>query len=74
MLIVKLDHHWIGAGPGTVIAHVNSVSEYLQIATDRDGARDPKLRLWAGDVPIGSRVVSDLICGTGEGRTRLEVP
>ncbi len=70
LLVVKLDNAIIGAGPGTVIAHVDSVKEFLTIATDRDGARDRKLRLWVGDnLPVGSRVVSKLIRGTGLGVT-----
>lgn len=69
MLIVKLDNAHIGAGPGTVVAHVDSVREYLALTTDRDGARDQRLRLWTGDQPIGARVVSALICGTGKGIT-----
>lgn len=73
MLVVRLDHAFIGAGPATVVAHVSTVREYLTIATDRDGARDPKLRLWDGDQAIGTRVVSRLICGTGKGITYAQV-
>jgi hypothetical protein len=45
-----------GAGPGTVVAHVASVAEYLALACDRDGCRDPALRLWTGTSPVGERV------------------
>lgn len=68
MVMVRLDNHHIGAGPATVIARVSSVKEYHSLSTDRDGARDPSLRLWDGDFPVGSRVVmKQLVCGTGRG-------
>ncbi len=69
MLVVLLDHAAIGSGPGTVIAHVRDVAEYNRSTRDRDGARNPRLRLWRGNFPVGARVKSRLICGTGQGIT-----
>ena len=69
MIVVKLDNQHIGAGPATVVAVVATVAEYLSLATDRDGARDRSLRLWDGSFPVGARVHSRLICGTGKGIT-----
>ena len=69
MVVVKLDHYYIGAGPATVVAEVASVAEYLALATDRDGARDRTLRLWDGSYPVGTRVRMRLISGTGKGIT-----
>ena len=66
-LAVRLDNRHIGAGPATVIAHPANVREYIALATDRDGARDPSLRLWRGDAEIGARVRWQIICGTGRG-------
>ena len=56
LIVVRLDDPKYGAGPGTVIAHVTSVEEFLALACNRDGARDPSLRLWTGASPIGERV------------------
>ncbi len=70
MIVVRLDHAIIGAGPATVVAEVASVAEFLALATDRDGARDRRLRLWQGSFPVGARVTSRLICGTGIGVTK----
>lgn len=57
MLVIELDDSRFGAGPGTIIAHVATVAEYNALILDRDGARNPKLRLWEGNTPIGTRVV-----------------
>lgn len=57
MIVVRLDDARYGAGPGTVIAHVETVSEFIRFASDRDGARSPALRLWDGDTQIGDRVM-----------------
>ncbi len=70
LLVVQLDNAIIGSGPGTVISHVANVREFLDAFTDSDGARDPRLRLWTGDLPLETRVYSTLITGTGNGITR----
>ena len=69
MLVVQLDNAAFGSGPGTVISHVASVREFYDAFTDRDGAIDPRLRLWEGDFPLEARVVARLIPGTGRGIT-----
>jgi len=69
LLVVQLDNAAFGAGPGTVISHVATVREFFDAFTDRDGARDPRLRLWEGDLPLETRVISKLITGTGNGIT-----
>lgn len=56
MIAVRLDDPHFGAGPGTVVAHPESVAEYLKLISGRDGARDRRMRLWSGDFPIGTRV------------------
>jgi hypothetical protein len=56
MIVVLLDNASIGAGPATVVAIVSSVAEYLAIA-DKDGVRDPHLRLLKGDATLGARVM-----------------
>jgi hypothetical protein len=68
LLVVLLDHAVIGSGPGTVVAHVRDTAEYIRI-TRPDGVRNPRLRLWRGNFPVGARVKSRLICGTGQGIT-----
>lgn len=68
LVAVRLDNPMFGSGPATVVAHPQSVDEYNAMITDRDGARDPRMRLWRvgrGSSPIGSRVVTKLVCGTG---------
>lgn len=56
LIAVRLDDPKIGAGPATVIACVGGAEEFFKLATDRDGAMDPALRMWRGDYPIGARV------------------
>jgi hypothetical protein len=70
LIAVRLDDPRFGSGPATIVAHPKSVAEYLALATDRDGARIPTMRLWQTDAPlsVGARVCSELICGTGIGR------
>jgi hypothetical protein len=69
LVAVRLDDPRFGSGPATVVAYPSSVAEYNTLITDRDGARDRRMRLWQahGDVPIGARVNASLICGTGLG-------
>jgi hypothetical protein len=68
LMVVQLDNHRFGSGPGTVISHVASAREFFDAFTDRDGSRDPRLRLWEGDFPIETRIVmKKLVCGTGKG-------
>lgn len=58
MIVVKLDNEKSVAGPATVIGHAATIEAFLEIATDRDGARIPGVRLWGGDwakFPIGAR-------------------
>lgn len=55
-VVVKLDDPRYGAGPGTVVAIVDTVDEYLALITDRDGAHDPRMRLWLGTFQVGDRV------------------
>lgn len=72
LLAVRLDCRHIGAGPGTVVAHPKTVGDYYALIRDRDGALDPKMRLWEGDFPVGARVQASLRCGTGQGITHPE--
>jgi hypothetical protein len=67
MIAVRLDDPRFGSGPATVVAHPTSVAEYNKLITDRDGARDPRMRLWRtrGDAPVGMRVTAGLVRGTG---------
>ena len=67
LIAVRLDDPRFGGGPATVMAHPESVGEYFKLISDRDGARDPRMRLWRmyGDAPIGARVSAGLVCGTG---------
>lgn len=67
LLAVRLDHPWIGSGPGTGVAHVESVAYFRA----RYGYTDRRMRLWEGNAPIGARVYSTLVCGTGRGITHL---
>lgn len=57
LLVIRLDDARYGAGPGTVIATVEGVDEYLVMLRDRDGAHDPMLRLWQGNLKVGDRAV-----------------
>lgn len=57
LLVVKLDDPKIPAGPATVVAQVETVKDYFDRHTDRDGALRSDLRLWEGDLPVGTRVV-----------------
>ena len=57
-LVVRLDRAEYGAGPGTVVAVGVTLGEYLGMV-DRDGARDPRLRLWGGEAQVGERVALD---------------
>ena len=77
LIAVRLDDPHFGSGPGTVTAHPKSVDDYNKLITDRDGARDPRMRLWRGDAPIGARVST----GTSSSRVnpleearRVEMP
>lgn len=54
LLIVELDTGSLTEG--RILGRCSTVREYLEQGTDRDGARNPKLRLWRGSAPIGSRV------------------
>jgi hypothetical protein len=56
LLIVKLDDPRYGAGPGTVVGHAVDVADYNARTADRDGARNPQLRLWIGAAQLGDRV------------------
>ena len=59
LIAVRLDRAEYGAGPGTVVAIVPDVAAYNRLVTDRDGARDPRMRMWEdadGDAKIGDRV------------------
>lgn len=58
LIVVRLDNPKYGAGPATVIARVADVADFILLATDRDGARDPALRLWRGVFVVGARVHS----------------
>ncbi len=49
MIAVKLHHARYGAGPATVMAHVESVSEYHARFRDRDGVIPEDMRLWHYD-------------------------
>lgn len=54
--VVELDNTKYPAGPATVVANVASVTEDQRFGADRDGARNPALRLWGGPaLPVGSR-------------------
>lgn len=77
LIAVRLDDPRFGSGPAVVVAHLTSVAEYNALITDRDGARDPAMRLWQirnGVAPVGSRVRVTLVCGTGIGDELHEVP
>ncbi|MDO8599737.1 MAG: hypothetical protein Q7S02_06550 [bacterium] len=71
---VLLDDHRFGSGPGTVVAVFDEtpcVKQYYQKFADRDGALDPRMRLWGvpeGETThVGERVeMLQLRCGTGE--------
>jgi len=68
LIAVRLDDPRFGSGPATVVAHPKTVDEYNALITDRDGARDARMRLWClaqGSAPIGARVIAGLVCGTG---------
>lgn len=56
MVVVKLDDERYGAGPGTVVANVATVDEYLKRVQGRDGAIDRRYRLWEGTFAVGARV------------------
>ena len=58
MVIVKLDDAQYGAGPGTIVDHCDTVKQYHEKVRDRAGAIDRRIRLWGGDLPIGTRVVA----------------
>jgi hypothetical protein len=58
LLIVKLDDPRYGAGPGTVVGHAVDVADYHTRTTDRDGARDQRVRLWVGTAQLGDRVAA----------------
>lgn len=57
LIAVRLDDPRIGAGPGTVVAFVGSAAEYERMITDRDGARDDRMRMWSAydGVKVGDR-------------------
>ena len=63
MIAVRLDDSRFGSGPATVVGFPNTVAEYLDSITDRDGARDSRMRLWQTreevSVMIGARVSLD---------------
>ena len=80
LIAVRLDNSRIGGGPGTVVAVYDdspaAVAEFHKLITDRDGARDPRMRLWrtSDEAPVGARFsLTELVCGTGRlGRIHWE--
>jgi len=75
LIAVRLDDSRFGSGPATVVAFPTSVDEYNALVIDRDGARDPRMRLWCignGRAHTGMRVVAGLVCGTGLADIRPE--
>ena len=71
MIVVRLDNAAFGGGPGTVIGHVIDVNDGYRDHSDRDGARDPRIRVWAGKNEIGDRVcLSETGACTCEERSR----
>lgn len=67
--VVRLDDRRFGSGPGTVIeVSGEPIAAILARHTDRDGARDDRLRFWSAQTGLkkGDRVVSArLVPGTG---------
>lgn len=57
MALVRLDDAKYGAGPGTVVRQDATFEDWKTLAHDRDGARIRDLRLWVGDLPVGTRVM-----------------
>ncbi len=53
LMLVRLDHYYIGAGPATVVSHIESVKD---IPLDKDGCKDRYLRVWEGTFEVGARV------------------
>ena len=55
---IKLDDTNFPANGGEVVALPDTVAAYLASTTDRDGARDPRMRLWwiLSHIPLGARV------------------
>jgi hypothetical protein len=61
LLVVKLDSSDRPCGPAIVAAihpDESAVTEIFAAYTDRDGAVDPRIRLWRGDpaIKLGDRV------------------
>jgi hypothetical protein len=56
LLAVRLDDPRFPGNGGVVVAHVKSAAEFEKLIARRDGARDPNMRLWRGDAPVGTRV------------------
>ncbi len=56
LLAVRLDDPKFPGNGGVVVAHPKSAAEFEKLIKRRDGARDPNMRLWRGNAPIGTRV------------------
>jgi hypothetical protein len=75
LVAVRLDDPRFGSGPATVVSYPESVQSYYATITDRDGARDPRMRLWQtrDRVPVGTRIsMATLVPGTGIAKLRPE--
>lgn len=59
LLAVRLDDPKFPGNGGVVVAHPKSAAEFEKLIERRDGARDPNMRLWRGNAPIGTRVSLD---------------
>lgn len=69
IVVVLLDDRRFGSGPATVVeVSDDPLDEILARHTDRDGARDDRLRFWSATTTLreGDRVeAAQLVPGTG---------
>lgn len=57
-LVVRLDDPLVGAGPATIVEVVDvavPIRQTLVKYTDRDGAKDPRIKIWRGIGRVGER-------------------